>query len=76
MILHPEEIEAIFSVSLEELMSPEAFKKVIWERDDRPYEVPVFADEGYEIWGTTAAVTGALLARLGWKARDAAGTEA
>jgi 8-oxo-dGTP pyrophosphatase MutT (NUDIX family) len=67
MVLDPEEVEAIFSVSLEELMSPDSFKKVIWERDGRPYEVPVFAIEGHEIWGATAAMTAGLLVRLGWK---------
>jgi 8-oxo-dGTP pyrophosphatase MutT (NUDIX family) len=67
MVLDPEEVEAIFSVSLEELMSPDSLKKVIWEREGRPYEVPVFAVEGHEIWGATAAMTAGLLARLGWK---------
>ena len=67
LTLAPEEVEAIFSVSLEELMSPKAFKKVVWERDGRPYEVPVFAVAGQEIWGATAAMTAGLLARLGWK---------
>ena len=67
LVLASEEVEAIFYVSLEELMSPEAFRKVIWEREGRPHEVPVFAVEGHEIWGATAAMTSALLARLGWK---------
>jgi 8-oxo-dGTP pyrophosphatase MutT (NUDIX family) len=67
LTLDPEEVEAIFSVSLEELMSPEAVKKVIWERDGRLYEVPVFAVAGHEIWGATAAMTAGLLARLGWE---------
>ena len=72
--LAPEEVEAIFSVSLEELMSPGAFKRVIWERDGRPYEVPVFAVQGHEIWGATAAMTAGLLARLGWEQELATGT--
>ncbi|MBA3474729.1 MAG: CoA pyrophosphatase [Rubrobacter sp.] len=65
--LAPEEVEAIFSASLEELMSPEAFKKVVWKRDGRPHEVPIFAVGGHEIWGATAAMTAGLLARLGWE---------
>jgi 8-oxo-dGTP pyrophosphatase MutT (NUDIX family) len=69
LVLEPEEVEAIFSVSLEELMSPEAFKKVVWEREGRPHEVPIFAVGGHEIWGATAAMTAGLLARLGWEAR-------
>ncbi len=67
LVLAPEEVEAIFSVSLEELMSPEAFKKVIWKREGRPHEVPIFAVGGHEIWGATAAMTAGLLARLGWE---------
>ena len=66
LVLAPEEVEAIFSVSLEELMLPEAFKKVVWKREGRPHEVPVFAVGGHEIWGATAAMTAGLLARLGW----------
>ena len=65
--LAPEEVEAIFSVSLEELMSPQAFKKVVWEREGHPHEVPIFAVGGHEIWGATAAMTAGLLARLGWE---------
>ena len=67
MVLAPEEVEEIFSVSLEELMSPESFKKVVWKRDGRRCQVPVFAVAGYEIWGATAAMTAGLLARLGWR---------
>ncbi len=69
MVLDPDEVEAIFTVSLEELMSPETFRRVLWTRDGRHYMVPVFAVEGpppRNIWGATAAMTAALLARLGW----------
>jgi 8-oxo-dGTP pyrophosphatase MutT (NUDIX family) len=70
LVLHPDEVEAIFSVSLRELMSPGTLRRVVWRRQDgRDYEVPVFAVKGpprYEIWGATAAMTAALLARLGW----------
>lgn len=74
LALEPEEVESIFSVSLDELMSPQAFKKVVWEREGRPYEVPVFAVGGHEIWGATAAMTAGLLARLGWEAGGATRT--
>jgi 8-oxo-dGTP pyrophosphatase MutT (NUDIX family) len=70
LVLHPDEVEAIFTVSLDELMSPRTFQKVLWTRDGREYEVPVFAVGGpptRNIWGATAAMTAALLARLGWK---------
>lgn len=69
LVLAPDEVEAIFTVSLEELMTPETFRKVPWTRDGRDYIVPVFAVEGpppRNIWGATAAMTAALLARLGW----------
>jgi 8-oxo-dGTP pyrophosphatase MutT (NUDIX family) len=69
LVLHPDEVEAIFTVSLDELMSPGTLQKALWMREGREYEVPVFAIEGpprREIWGATAAITAALLARLGW----------
>ncbi len=71
--LDPEEVEEIFTVTLEELMSADAFEKVIWRREDgRDYEVPVFAvgRPRREIWGATAAMTAVLLARLGWREPD------
>ena len=75
MILDQQEVEEIFCVSFEELMSPGALKRVVWEWEDgRLYEVPIFAVSGYEIWGATAAMTGVLLARLGWNAEDVAET--
>jgi hypothetical protein len=67
----PDEVEAIFTVSLDELMSHETFRRVPWARDGRDYMVPVFAVEDSNtrrnIWGATAAMTAGLLARLGWK---------
>ncbi len=69
MVLAPDEVEEIFTVPLRELLDPETFRRVLWRRDGRDYEVPVFAVEGSrrEIWGATAAMTAALLARLGWE---------
>jgi 8-oxo-dGTP pyrophosphatase MutT (NUDIX family) len=72
LVLQPDEVEAIFTVSLDELMAPETLRKVLWTRDGREYEVPVFAVQGpppRHIWGATAAMTASLLARLGWKPR-------
>ncbi len=71
MVLDPEEVEEIFTVPLEHLMAPDTLRKVIRTREGREYEVPVFSvepDSGKrrEIWGATAAMTGVLLARLGW----------
>src|SRR5215203_1034108 len=70
MVLAPDEVEEIFTVSLATLTANETFRKVLWRRDGRDYEVPVFAIEGpapRNIWGATAAMTAALLARLGWR---------
>src|SRR5215216_402998 len=62
--------EEIFTVSLATLTANETFRKVLWHYDGRDYEVPVFAVEdavSRNIWGATAAITAALLARLGWR---------
>ncbi len=67
MVLAPDEVEEIFTVSLATLAANETFQKVLWRRDGRDYEVPVFAIGGRNIWGATAAMTAALLARLGWR---------
>jgi 8-oxo-dGTP pyrophosphatase MutT (NUDIX family) len=70
MVLAPDEVEEIFTVSLTTLTAPETFRKVLWRHEGRDYEVPVFAVEGpvpRNIWGATAAMTAALLARLGWR---------
>ena len=70
LVLHPDEVEAIFTVSIDELMSPGTLQKALLTREGRDYEVPVFAVEGpvqRNIWGATAAMTAALLARLGWR---------
>ncbi|HZF58342.1 MAG TPA: CoA pyrophosphatase [Rubrobacter sp.] len=70
MVLAPDEVEEIFTVSLSTLAAPEAFRRVLWSYEGRDYEVPVFAVEGpapRNIWGATAAMTAVLLARLGWR---------
>src|ERR687898_592126 len=64
------ELEEIFTVPLKTLTAHETFRKVLWRREGRDYKVPVFAIEGpvpRNIWGATAAMTAALLARLGWR---------
>jgi 8-oxo-dGTP pyrophosphatase MutT (NUDIX family) len=70
LVMAPDEVEAIFTVSIDQLMSPETFRRVPWTRDGRDYVVPVFAVEGpptRNIWGATAAITASLLVRLGWR---------
>ncbi len=69
LVLAPDEVEAIFSVPLEELMSPDSLRMEVWEREGRRVEVPIFAVGGHEVWGATAAMTANLLARLGWDTR-------
>lgn len=69
LVLAPDEVEAVFSVPLEELTGPGILKKVEIERDGRRFEAPAFGVGGYEIWGATAAITAGLLARLGWTPR-------
>jgi 8-oxo-dGTP pyrophosphatase MutT (NUDIX family) len=74
LVLHPDEVEAIFTVSLDELMSTGTLRRVLWTRDGREYEVPIFAVEDKsprQIWGATAAITAALLVRLGWTGYEA-----
>jgi 8-oxo-dGTP pyrophosphatase MutT (NUDIX family) len=69
MVIAPDEVEEIFTVSLNDLLAPETFRRALWRRDGRDYEVPVFAvgEPQREIWGATAAMTAALLVRLGWE---------
>src|SRR5215212_2268371 len=70
MVLAPDEVEEIFTVNLKTLTANETFRKVLWRREGRDYKVPVFAIEDpvqRNIWGATAAMTAALLARLGWR---------
>ncbi len=70
LVLSPDEVEEIFTVSLETLTAPETLRNVLWRYEGHDYEVPVFAVDGpssRNIWGATAAMTAALLARLGWK---------
>ena len=43
MVLAPDEVEAIFTVSLDDLMRPQTFRRVPWRYEGRDYVVPVFA---------------------------------
>ena len=70
MVISPDEVEEIFTVSLTTLAANETLRKVLWRNEGHDYEVPVFAVGGpspRNIWGATAAMTAALLARLGWQ---------
>jgi 8-oxo-dGTP pyrophosphatase MutT (NUDIX family) len=70
LVLAPDEVAEIFTVSLERLTAPETLRRVLWHYEGHDYEVPVFAVDGpspHNIWGATAAMTASLLARLGWQ---------
>ena len=70
LVLAPDEVEEIFTVSLATLAAPETLRKVPWRHEGQDYEVPVFTVGGpspRNIWGATAAMTASLLARLGWQ---------
>ena len=70
MVIAPDEVEEIFTVPLSTLADPDTLRTVLWSRDGHEYEVPVFAVDTptpRNIWGATAAMTGVLLARLGWR---------
>ena len=76
LVLAPDEVEEIITASLEDLMAPGVFRHALWQRDGRTYKVPIFAVGGTpprEIWGATAAITAALLVRLGWTGFRASG---
>jgi 8-oxo-dGTP pyrophosphatase MutT (NUDIX family) len=70
LVLAPDEVEEIFTISLKTLTAPKTLRKVLWRNEGHDYEVPVFAIDApvpRNIWGATAAMTAALLARLGWQ---------
>jgi len=70
LVLAPDEVEEIFTVSLDTLTAPETLRTVPWVYEGRDYAVPVFATGGpspRNIWGATGAMTAVLLARLGWQ---------
>ncbi|MGH3088329.1 MAG: NUDIX hydrolase [Rubrobacteraceae bacterium] len=70
LTIAPDEVEEILTTPLQTLLSPKTFRKTILTRDGRDYEVPFFDVQNHskpKLWGATAAMTAALLARLGWK---------
>lgn len=60
---NPEELESIFTIPLSRFEGMQVGVKQ-FERAGRRYQVPIYQDQGYEIWGFTAAVTARLLAHL------------
>lgn len=61
---NPEELESIFTIPLRRFEEGIHVGMKQFERAGRLYQVPIYQDQGYEIWGFTAAVTARLLAHL------------
>lgn len=60
----PEEVEAVFSVPLRQLLDPATVQIEIWERRDIQMHVPFFLLEGHKVWGATALLLSELVERL------------
>lgn len=58
---NPFEIDEIFEVSLDYLLSSEAYHTEPREYDRKVYQMPVFTYEDYKIWGATAKILKDLL---------------
>ena len=61
---NPEELESIFTIPLRRFEEGIQVGTNQFEREGQRYHVPVYQDQGYEIWGFTAAITARLLAHL------------
>lgn len=60
----PEEVEAVFSVPLRQLLDPATVRVELWERRGIKMHVPFFLLEGHKVWGATAILLSELVARL------------
>lgn len=60
---NPDEIDSIFQVPLQELVSDKRIRTDIFLRRNQQLWAPAFDYQGYEIWGFTAAVIRLLLER-------------
>lgn len=58
------ELDVVFTVPLMQLMAELQIRVDTFEQHNKKYQIPVYAYQGYEIWGFTAAVTADLLALL------------
>lgn len=59
-----EELDSIFTIPLRRFAEGIQIRMDHFENAGRRYQIPVYSDQGYEIWGFTAAVTARLLAHL------------
>lgn len=58
------ELESIFTIPLHRFEKGIQIRLDRFERAGHFYQIPVYSDQGYEIWGFTAAVTARLLTYL------------
>jgi len=58
------ELDIVFTVPLAQLMAGLQIRVDTFEYHNKKYHIPVYAYQGHEIWGFTAAVTAELLALL------------
>lgn len=63
-IANRSELDVVFTVPLRQLMDSLQIRLDTFEHQNQRYQVPVYAYQGHEIWGFTAAVTAELLALL------------
>jgi 8-oxo-dGTP pyrophosphatase MutT (NUDIX family) len=65
----PREVDAIFTVSLDELAAGSAEREELWDFDGRQAPIRLFAVAGQTIWGATHRITRNLLDQVA-RARD------
>ncbi len=61
---NPAEVEAVFSVALNQLLDPATVETEEWEHRNLRLQAPFFALHGYKVWGATALLLSELVARL------------
>lgn len=61
---NPEEVETIFSLSLEDLLQTKFKCEETWRITGRDVRVPYYAVQGHKVWGATATMLSELEERL------------
>lgn len=64
LVARPGEVEAAFTVSLAELLDPEAWYSEQWTLWDREFDMAFYLLPGETVWGATARILTGLLAHL------------
>lgn len=57
-LLHPEEVEALLEVPLDELRDPSRLRWMTRERQGHPVRYPYYDVGGHVVWGATAMILG------------------